>query len=245
MKIKPIGEFEEICRPIITEHPEAPGFYGALGSSFLVASDDDHFYWVTALHNINNMPTGWLRIIPMDNSSVTLPFDEMITIGGGRDSETFKDIYITRINMSQFIQNGDTPLKAQDVEKGFIPAENLKAGDELFVIGYPNERTEIDYTAQSILQTRCVLRAIYKEYDPLADHLHMANISTSIELRSYNGLSGSAVFYMDNKAINGTTYRFPLLVGMVLQGTASSGIIRFVSSRVIFDIIRKAGSGSL
>jgi hypothetical protein len=62
-------------------------------------------------------------------------------------------------------------------------------------------------------------------------------IESSIKLETYDGLSGSPVFYMKQAIHNGEAVVYPLLVGMLLRGTASSGIAHFVSSSVIVNIV--------
>ena len=140
------------------------------------------------------------------------------------------------IDLNEFDSSGDAPLIALDLEQGTLPAERLKPDDELWVIGYPSESTFIDYDSCKIKNTRSVLRAIYTG-GSISDHCHKVTIESSIKLESYDGLSGSPVFYMKQAIHNGEAVAYPLLVGMLLRGTASSGIAHFVSSSVIVNIV--------
>ena len=173
-----------------------------------------------------------LRIFPSDNSKISLPFNEQYTVNTGlTDDEEFKDIFMLRINLKDFYSSGDALLKALNIERGILRAEKLKPNEELFVIGYPAERNFIDYDTREIKNTRIAIRAVY-EGRSVSDHCHKLNIDRSIELKDYDGLSGSPVFRI--------TADYPFLVGMLLRGTASSGIAHFVSSSVIADLVNLA-----
>lgn len=237
-----MSQFEEACRPVIFEgeHVEFP--YWGKGSSFLIANTQN-FFWVTASHVLVNMggSVNSLRIFPSDNSRISLPFNEQYTVNKGwADDEDYKDVFMLRIDLSGFDRSGDAPLVAQDIDIGVLPAEDLKPNDELWIIGYPSESNSIDYyDARAIKNTRSVLRAIYKGAS-ISDHCHELTIESSIKLESLDGLSGGPVFHMKQETNNGESVIYPMLVGMLLRGTASSGIAHFVSSSVIVNIVNLA-----
>ena len=236
-----MSQFEEACRPVIFENEGTEFSYWGKGSSFLIANSES-FYWVTASHVLTNMGgcAKSLRIFPLDDSKISLPYNEQYTVNRTlADDEDYKDVFMLRIDLKEFDHHGDTPLVAQDIEIGTIPAERLKPGDELWVIGYPSESNFIDYDSCEIKNTRSVIRAIYKG-ESVSLHCHELTIDSSIKLESYDGLSGSPVFYMKHSFENGELVRYPMLVGMLVRGTASSGIAHFVGSRVIVDIVNIA-----
>ena len=231
-------KFEEACRPVIFEQKHAEFSYWGKGSSFLIANSNN-YYWVTASHVLINMgghPDS-LRICPSDNSQISLPFNEQYTVNkGSADDEDYKDIFMLRIDLNEFDSSGDAPLIAQDIDQGILRAERLEPDDELWVIGYPSESNFIDYESCSIKNTRSVLRAVYRGRS-VSEHCHELIIESSIKLENYDGLSGGPVFHMKQVNRNGQVATYPLLVGMLLRGTACSGIAHFVSSSVIVDIV--------
>ena len=236
-----MSKFEEACRPVIfeQEHPEFS--YWGKGSSFLIANSDN-YYWVTASHVLINMGgrADSLRIFPSDNSTISVPFNTQYTVNkGSTDDEDYKDIFMLRIDLNEFDSSGDAPLIAQDIEHGILRAEQLELNDELWVIGYPSESNFIDCDSCEIKNTRSVLRAVYRGRS-VSDHCHVLIIESSIKLENYDGLSGSPVFHMKQLNLNGRVAVYPLLVGMLLRGTASSGIAHFVSSSVIVNIVNLA-----
>ena len=237
--------FEETSRPVIFEYENADFPYWGKGSSLLLANSQ-HYFWITAAHVLTNMggSVQTLRIFPSDHSRISLPFNEQYTIKKRlSEHEDYKDIFALRINLQEFEEFGDTPLVAQDVGLGLLPAEELTLDDELWVIGYPAESNFIDYDCGRIRNTRSVIRAIYKG-PSISDHCHKAKIESSIRLTTYDGLSGSPVFYMRSQIHDGREVRFPLLAGMLLRGTVSSSLVHFVSASVIGSLIHLAGSNA-
>jgi hypothetical protein len=236
-------QFEETSRPVIFEHGDSKFPYWGKGSSFLLANSKS-YYWITASHVLTNMggSVQTLRIFPSDHSRISLPFNEQYTITkGSTDDEDYKDIFALRINIKEFEDFGDAPLIAQDANRGVLPAEQLTLGDELWVIGYPAESNFIDYDCGQIRNTRTVILAIYRG-PSVSDHCHEVGIESSIRLHSYDGLSGSPVFYMRSQVHDEQTVLYPLFVGMLLRGTASSSLAHFVSMSVISRIISLAGN---
>lgn len=233
-----MNEFEQVCRPVIFEdkHDEDCRYWCRGGSSFLI-SNPENYYWVTASHVLKNTDIESVRIFPSDNSKISLPFDRKYTVKAySINEEEYQDILILRINLQRFDDSGDTPLIAHDLEQGILGAERLQEGDELWIIGYPSESSSVEYENSKIKNTRCVIRAIYSG-ESFSDHCHKLTIDTSVKLGSFDGLSGSPVFYMKSINRNGQLADYPLLVGMLLRGTASSKIAHFVSVSVIVEMI--------
>ena len=233
--------FESVARPVLFEQEDADFPYWGKGSSFLLANSN-HYYWITANHVITKMggTADMLRIFPADGSRISLPFNESYLINHeGLDDEDYKDIYALRIDLSEFEENGDAPLTAQDIEEGMLSAEKLTLNDELWIIGYPSESNFIDFDSCSIKNTRSVIRATYQG-DSLSQHCHTAKIETTINLSSYDGLSGSPVFFLKSIMKGEQQIQLPLFVGMLLRGTKESSLVHFVSSSVIGRLIQLA-----
>ncbi len=233
--------FESIARPVLFEHenPEFP--YWGKGSSVLLANSN-HYYWITAKHVITNMggSADMLRIFPADGSRISLPFNESYLINSeGLEDEDYKDIYALRIDLTEFEENCDAPLTAQDIEVGMLAAEELAVNDELWIIGYPSENNYVDFNSCAIKNTRSVIRAIYQS-NSLSQHCHTARVETTVSLTSYDGLSGSPVFFLKTLMKDEQQIKFPFFVGMILRGTATSSLVHFVSSSVIERLIQLA-----
>lgn len=237
--------FEGTARPVLFESNDIDFPYWGKGSSVLLA-DSSHYYWLTASHVVGNMggSAEALRILPSDESTISLPFNEQYTIKKeGLEDEEFKDLLALRIDLKEFQAFGDAPLIAQDAERGLLAAESLAIGNELWIVGYPAESNWIDFESRTIKSNRAVIRAIYRGYS-FSEHCHTASFETSVSLADYDGLSGSPVFFMRHTNVKGQEAVLPSVVGILLRGTASSGLVHFVSARVVSNLIRLAGDGA-
>jgi len=233
--------FEEASRPVLYEHDEPKFAYWGKGSSFIIANTRN-YYWVTAAHVLTNAGAhvNSVRIFPSDHSKISLPFDQQYSVNKGlADDEDYKDVFMLRVDVSGFDKSGDAPLVAQDLEVGWLSADWLTRNDELWIVGYPAESNYVDYDVDKISNTRSVLRAVY-EGPSDSTHCHRLRMETSIRLVSYDGLSGSPVYCMKHRHHDRQELVFPLLVGMLLRGSASSGIAHFVNSKVLLDIVKLA-----
>ncbi len=239
-----MNDFEQTARPVIFEHPDDAFPYWIKGSSILLANSK-HFFWITATHVLKNMggTVQALRIFPSDSSRISLPLNEQYTIKSElSEDEDYRDVFALRIDIRSFADSGDAPLIAQDTEQGLLHAEDLPGGAILWIIGYPAERNEIDYEQGRIKNSREVIRAEYMGPSS-AEHCHVARVNSSIFLESFDGLSGSPVFYLQPAVLAGQEVLLPKLVGMLIRGTASSQLVHFVSSKVIGRIIQLASDG--
>ncbi len=239
--MEPMNVFEGVARPVLFEQENPDFSYWGKGSSVLLANSN-HYYWITAKHVITNMgdSADKLRIFPADGSRISLPFNESYLLKTeGLEDEEYKDLYALRIDLSEFDENGDSPLTAQDTEVGVFAAEKLKINDEIWIIGYPSESNYVDFDSRTIKNTRSVIRATYQG-NSVSQHCHTAKVETSLDLASYDGLSGSPIFILKTVMESGEEYQFPLFVGMLLRGTATSSLVHFVSSSVIEKLIQLA-----
>lgn len=233
--------FEQACRPVLFEADNDEYSYWGKGSSLLVANSKA-FYWITAKHVMDNLggTAEALRIFPSDSSQISLPYDEQYTLNKGEtDDEDFKDLYILRVDLADFDQSGDTPLTAQDIEAGVLEPENLCAGDELFIVGYPSESRIVDYVESKIAYTRKAIRGLF-DGPSIGAHCFKTKIDTTVELDDYDGISGAPVFRFQKKQIDGEDWTFPMLVGLVLRGSGQSSTAHFVGAHVIVNAIRCA-----
>lgn len=236
-----MSRFDEASRPVLYEYDHTDFAYWGKGSSFLIANAR-YSYWVTAAHVLANAKAhvDSLRIFPSDGSKISLPFNEQYTVNKGMaDDEDYKDVFVLRVDLQNFDKSGDAPLMAQDLEVGVLSADALRPADELWIVGYPTEHTFVDYQSSKISNTRSVLRGIYQGRSSSA-HCHELRMETSIVLESYDGLSGSPVYHMKRQVRGREELMFPMLVGMLLRGTASSQIAHFVGSDVLVNIIKLA-----
>jgi hypothetical protein len=233
-----VHAFEQTSRPVLFEHAHPDFSYWGKGSSLLVATSRS-FYWVTASHVLSNSggEVESLRIFPSDESTVSLPFNKKYSVKTESPDDThFEDLFMLRIALDEFDRFGDTPLIAQDIDKGILSGDALAIGDEVWVVGYPSESNLIDYESRTIRSSRSIIRGVHLGQSSSV-HCHMLKVETSIHLDSYDGLSGSPVFVYQRRMEAEQVVNYPMLVGMLLRGTASSGVAHFLDSAVIAQMI--------
>ena len=225
--------FDEIARPIWFEHDDPIYSIWVKGSSFICA-DAKHFYWVTAAHVLTNTKADpqSLRIFSSDSATTTLSFDEKYTLTETDARDDYRDIFILRVDDEEFSKCGDSALIGQDIQDGFLDVDSLPLGSELWIVGYADDDNYVDYEQAKIKQTRSVVRAIYQGQG-VSDYCHTARVESSIKLSSFDGLSGSPVFY---KRIDGGEERM-VLAGMLIRGTANSLMVHFINAAVIRRMI--------
>ena len=221
--------YQESVRPVLFESELESHPYGGLGTSILVWNSGTYF-WVTARHVIAKQKQSLesLRIFPTDTSRFSLPFNALCEIHSPDLAEDFTDLYILQVDLSSFISAGDAPLTAQDLATGTLCPDKLKSGDELLVVGYPEDSRSIDYDRFKIRYRREAFAAEYRG-PSVEQHCHELKIQDNSRLSSYNGLSGSPVFRMVTQG----PYVFPMLAGILLRGTVGSHTGFFVGADVV------------
>jgi hypothetical protein len=231
-------EFEEICSPIFFESENKNYPYWGKGSSFFISSNNS-VYWLTARHAIENLKglIDNLRVFAKEGSKISMPFDEKYTIASNLNEDNeWKDVLMLRVDLEDFDASGDASITAQDIDSGCCPASGLEETQRLFVIGYPAEKSEVNYELDKILTTRAILNAEY--CGPSLDaYCHSLKILNSSNLSNLDGLSGSPVFILKTEQRENVEFIFPLLVGMVIRGTASSNILHFISSEIFSGMV--------
>lgn len=224
-------EHELPSRPVLffTKNSDYP--YWGKGSSFFITSGP-HIYWLTARHVMENQRASphELMITPGDSSVVSVPFDKLLQIKNG--PEDFRDLYMLRINKAEFWESTDSAIYAWDINRDFFDCSKLLPGDELFLLGYPSESRFVDYDVKRIHFTQVILRGIYQGRSS-EEHCHVLELETSVTLDDLDGLSGGVVFRYPRNPDEPAQ-----AVGLIIRGTAESGIIRFIDCTVINEFVR-------
>lgn len=228
----------EAARPILFEMVDSEYSYFGLGSSVLL-STSNQCYWVTARHVMENQgqDAETLRIYPSEASRSSIPFNFFLNIEREPQDPDFSDLYILQVDGRAFNDTGDAILTAQRVEDGLLNPATLRVGDELIVVGYPEESRAVDYEDFKIKYQRSVYVTCYSGDSPMK-YCHQMKFREDHGLTTFNGLSGSPVYKMHTVG----SCVLPKLVGILLRGTVSSNLCHFVSSQVLDYAIRKAES---
>jgi hypothetical protein len=228
-------EHERPSRPVLFFTKESDYPYWGRGSSFFITSGSN-IYWITAQHVIENQKASPkdLMITPGNESTVSVPFDNLFKIKKSDENEDFRDLFMLRVNLDEFWESKDSDIYAWNINRDFFDSEKLSPGDELFLLGYPSESRYVDYDVKRIHFTRVVLRGLYQNpaHD---DHCHVLKLETSVSINDLDGLSGGVVFrYPQNP-------EEPVqVVGLMIRGSVERGNVHFVGSNVIREFVHIA-----
>lgn len=219
---------EDAIRPVFFEAQNDEYPYWGFGSS-LLAFNEGNYFWITAKHVMNNQGQSYdeLRVFPSDISKMSIPFNAMHRIIPDDPEEEFADIYILRIDLDMFSSTGDAFITAYDLSNGTLSPDHLSTGDDLIVVGYPEE-DRYDYGQFRIECRRKVFPAIYVGKTPQR-YWHQLKITDNLGLSEFNSLSGSAVF----RIVTLGSLMIPMYVGLLNRAVATTGVGNFISSQVI------------
>lgn len=228
-----MNEFERASRPVLFFTKESEYPYWGRGSSLFVASDQN-VYWLTAKHVIERQEASAqnLMITPSDDSSISVPFSELMQIVDNPENDDYRDLYMLRVNLEEFWESTDSTLFAWNINQHFFDCDRLSDGDEIFILGFPSESRFVDYAVPRIHFMQVVLRGIYEGRSSEA-HCHKLRLETSITLVDLDGLSGGTVFRHPRNPEEPTQ-----LVGLLIRGSSTSGIAHFIDCAVIENFVR-------
>jgi hypothetical protein len=147
--------------------------------------------------------------------------------------EDFVDLALVEIDMPKAL----TPDFAQTTLIDLAPASgewlSRAEATELWVIGYPEEHSFVDYEQELLVNNRFALPARYVGPSS-ARHLHEAEVIDTHLLSTFSGFSGAPVFaYFESPG------RRPevVLCGMALRATVNSRRLHFLDRSVLIDAL--------
>lgn len=103
----------------------------------------------------------------------------------------------------------------------------------MFLMGYPTEINEMDYANLTFSAQQTMLAGAFA--GPTRSRCcHKIRVTVRPPVTDFNGLSGSPVFSLESSVGQPHSAKF---AGMVLLGTASSGLVRFVEAERILQVL--------
>jgi hypothetical protein len=226
------------ARPLVFETgiEEAP--HSVFGSSFLVGYRGRVFV-ITARHVLQpeaqthalcvRSPTGRL-----------LPPKDVFFCPIGSVSDDWADLAAVEIDLSQTSGDmGETRIVLiSDQQEDWMTMRHVSP---FIVVGFPNQHTFMDFETGEVVEGLVELQGSYaRPAESL--YLHEIKIQSPPPLESYSGFSGCPVFMV--KYFIGAP-ALPVLCGVAVQGSVESGIVRFVETSILVDLLtaklKKAG----
>ncbi|MRW89111.1 hypothetical protein GJ699_03850 [Duganella sp. FT80W] len=220
--------------PLVFETGHADYPYSTLGTVFLVGYEGK-IYAITTRHGLNPDNPSPICIYPSNTSLKLLPLDNVFYVSTADSQEHFVDLAIIEIAASaaQDIDLSQTTII--NIERAVIPDWEFEVSDmDFFVIGYPSERSDIDYESEEINTEVAILFGTYAGDSDHA-HLYRLQIKNAEDFKDFNGFSGSPVFMWYRTEGN---LPIPILCGMALQGTVNSKLIHFLPIEIIIHALK-------
>jgi len=224
--------FRKTARQVLLHTGAEDAPFATSGTYFLVTYED-RLFAVTARHVVGNNPPEKLLLIVSDKTVIPARVLEQIDpsdeIGGGLDLLIY-DLDVRHFNTKQRRSCCAYPLLV--TEPSWLLWRRTAA---YFLFGYPLKYTTMEYgqrtTRTETQQWFC--EATYNGESEIA-HCHRLLLRDPKRIGDLNGLSGAPVFALVPS--RGGDSR-PLFAGVVLRGSASSGLVHFLGAEAIRQIL--------
>ncbi len=205
-------------QPLVFETGVVDFPYSMKGTVFLVGYEGKP-YVLTARHALypeNPVP---ICVFPSDTSHRLIPLKDVFFVSRSDEDEDFVDLAAIAIDTMR--------VTHPEVAQATLINLALACGDwmsyageaQFFVLGYPEERSIVNYETLELRTDRMVLFGRYGEPSSLS-HLHLLGVSDSLGLKTFSGFSGGPVFAWIERPEQRPA---PVLCGMALRGHQTRG----------------------
>lgn len=219
-------------QPLIFETGVLEFPYSTGGTVFFVGYAGRAFV-LTARHALFPENISPICVFPSDTSQRILPLKNVFFVSREDVPDDFVDLAVIEIDM-----NGITD---PEIGSARIIDLSLSTGDwlsnsetaEMFVLGYPEEHSFVDYELETLTNHRWALHGRYAGLSELP-YLHVLEVHDTHSLSTFSGFSGGPVFALIEHP---KSQREIILCGMALRGTPTSRRIHFLDRSVLLDAL--------
>jgi len=233
MQAEVISSVSGSVQPLVfeTNLPECP--YSTQGTVFMVGYAGRAFV-VTARHLLRPDDCPAICIFPSDTSQRIMPLKDVFFVSNSHVPDDFMDVAVIEIDMKRVTdpEIGNARLIDLNLASGDWLSESETA--EMFILGYPEEHSFVDYDHETLTNCRWTLHGRYAGASEV-DYLHKFEVSGKHTLSAFSGFSGAPVFAWIK--LSGDRGQI-ILCGMALRGTMSSGLIHFLDRSVLLDALK-------
>lgn len=216
-------------QPLVFETDLQDFPYSIRGTVFIVGYAGRAFV-LTARHTLWPEDCPPICVFPNDTSQRIIPLKDVFFVSVDHIPDDFADIAVIEIDMNKITDKEVGNAKIIDLELASGDWLSKSETAELFVLGYPEEDSSVDYELKTITSQRWVLYGRYAGASEL-DYCHKFNVTSSHNFSTFSGLSGGPVFALIELPGNKGKIIF---CGMALRGSPA-GIIHFLDRSVIVD----------
>ncbi|MBN2428503.1 MAG: hypothetical protein JXK94_09220 [Deltaproteobacteria bacterium] len=215
-------------QPLVFETDITDCPYSTGGSLFLVGYKGRAFV-LTARHAHSPENCSPICVFPTDTSQRVLPLKNYFFVSSSDVPDDFADFVAIEIDMAKI---NDTEVgEAQLINLDLALGDWLSKADiaEMYVVGYPNEYSCVDYQQEALANHRLTLCGRYVGASE-SDHLHVLEVFDTNNLETFSGFSGGPVFaWIVHPGNRGEI----VFCGMTLRGTPASRRFHFLDRSLL------------
>ena len=144
-------------------------------------------------------------------------------------SNDWSDIALIEIDMATALKGFARNARLVDLDTFFDDWEPFAEVADFAAIGFPSERSSIDFEKRTVTTGRTILQGQYA--GPAGQHrCHYMTVNDGLGLSTWQGMSGGPVFaWVRRLGLPSQLF----LAGIAIQGTPTFGMITFIEARII------------
>lgn len=219
-------------QPLVFETGDVNFPYTTKGTVFLVGYRG-RAYVLTARHALNPENPLPICVFPTDESHRIIPLKDVYYIPRSEIDSDFADIAVTSIDIDGIVDDEVGKATLIDTALACVDWQSYAEYSQFFILGYPEQRSYVDYDIQEIRTERILMFGHYGGPSSV-DYLHKFHVSPQEALETFSGFSGAPVYAWIEKPGSSPV---PTLCGMALRGTPGSGVVHFVDQQIILDML--------
>lgn len=207
----------------------------SLGGTYFLLRYRDRLFAITARHVVKDALPAQLLLATSDDSWV--PARILEQINPSDEISGALDLVIYDLDVRHFTAKHRRNSRAYNL----LPTESdwsaARYQSHFFFFGYPLTHATVDYGSRTTRaeSQQWFLQATYQGVSELPN-CHKLGLLDTLGISDLNGLSGSPVFACHR--VIGMTAR-PLLAGIVLRGTAASGLVHFLEVQAVRTVLEQ------
>ena len=201
------------------------------GTAFLLSSGPKTFV-ITAKHVVGDYPPDRLRVYQSDHTATPLPIRDFFRVNAGEPGGEVEDLLVLEVEpISRDQQDAEVSICIDPMADAW---HEFKDTAHYFLIGYPEPMSFVDYEESVIHSGQVLLAGRYVGISAGLPHCHDLRVDNPLAVSNFSGFSGAPVFSLHDRLAMPSILAF---CGMALQGTASSGLARFLDCTIIQSVM--------
>ena len=188
---------------------------------------------VTCRHAMNTGPLVPLCFFVDDHSQDLVPLKAVTQVPPSIAPDDWADIALIEVDMQAAVGSKAGRAVLIDIERASIGWQDFRDTSKFVLLGYPNEKSFIEYDDQLIHSQLVTLRGAYAGPTE-STSVHVMRLDDTDDLTSLSGFSGGMVLSWVERP--GILPQFAFC-GLAIQGTVASRSARFIEAELILHAL--------